>query len=85
MEKKAKKNVKGKEKINNIPIQNLPYPHAPSKKDNVGHYVRFMDIFNQLQINIPFSEEIEQIPSYAKFMKDILTKKRRYTDQEVSL
>lgn len=73
-EKKSKKNGKGKEQVNNIPIQNLPYPHAPSKKDNARHYARFLDIFNQLQINIPFFEAIEQIPTYAKFMKDILTK-----------
>ncbi|WJX86519.1 hypothetical protein P8452_68820 [Trifolium repens] len=33
-------------------------------------------------INIPFSEALEQMPTYAKFMKEILTKKRKYTDEE---
>ena len=78
---KLKRNKK--EKVATLPVQNLPYPHAPSKKDNARHYARFMDIFKQLQINIPFSEAMEQMPKYAKFMKDILTKKRRSTDQEV--
>lgn len=81
-EENKKENKKGKEKLNNIPIQNLTYPHAPSKKDNARHYARFLDIFSQLQINIPVSEALEQMPTYAKFMKDILTKKRRYTYQE---
>ncbi|KAI5391416.1 hypothetical protein KIW84_076284 [Lathyrus oleraceus] len=36
----------------------------------------------ELQINIPFAEALEQMPKYAKFMKDILTKKRRYTEPE---
>ncbi|XP_058726938.1 uncharacterized protein LOC131598342 [Vicia villosa] len=40
----------------------------------------FMDIFRQLQINIPFSEALEQMPKYAKFMKDLLTKKKKYTE-----
>ena len=68
--------------MNNILTQHCPYPYAPTKKDSARHYARFMDIFKQLQINIPFSEALEQMPKYAKFMKDILTKKKRYTDQE---
>jgi hypothetical protein len=42
-----------------------------------------MDIFKRLQINIPFAEALEQMPTYAKFMKEILTKKRKYIDDEV--
>src|ERR1044072_4620233 len=82
VEEKKKKMRKGKEKEVNYPLRNLPYPHLPSKKDDAKHYARFMDIFKQLQINIPFTEALEQMPKYAKFMKDILTKKKRYTDQE---
>lgn len=65
-----------------LPVQNLPYPHAPTKKDNARHYERFLYIFSQLQINIPFFEALEQMPTYDKFMKDILMKKRRYTNQD---
>ena len=36
-----------------------------------------------MQINIPFSEAMEKMRMYAKFMKDILTKKIRSTDQGV--
>src|ERR1051325_7151044 len=82
VEEKKKKVRKGKEKEVTLPLRNLPYPHLPSKKDDAKHYARFMDIFKQLQINIPFTEALEQMPKYAKFMKDILTKKKRYTDQE---
>ncbi|XP_050914996.1 uncharacterized protein LOC127129940 [Lathyrus oleraceus] len=37
---------------------------------------RFLEMFKKLEINIPFSEALEQMPIYAKFMKDILSKKR---------
>ncbi|KAH1210308.1 hypothetical protein GmHk_15G044652 [Glycine max] len=34
-------------------------------------------------INIPFSEAFEQMPTYATFMKDLLTKKKRIVDDEI--
>jgi len=36
-----------------------------------------------LQINIPFSEALEKMPTYAKFMNDLLTKKRRIMAYEI--
>ena len=40
-------------------------------------FTKFMDVFKKLHINIPFADTLEQMPSYVKFMKDILSKKRR--------
>jgi hypothetical protein len=65
-----------------VPAHNLPYPKAPSKKDLEKHFKRFLDIFKRLESNIPFAEALEQMPTYAKFMKEILSKKRRYNDEE---
>ena len=42
-----------------------------------------MEVFKKLHINIPFSNVLEQMPSYVKFMKDILSKKRRLSDFEI--
>ena len=39
-------------------------------------------MFKKLHINIPFAEALEQMPSYVKFMKDILSKKRKLGDNE---
>jgi hypothetical protein len=33
-------------------------------------------VFKQVRINIPFLDSIQQIPSYAKFLKDLVTVKR---------
>ncbi|XP_014490641.1 uncharacterized protein LOC106753353 [Vigna radiata var. radiata] len=41
-----------------------------------------MDIFKQLEIKIPFSEALQQMPAYAKFMKELLTKTRKYIEEE---
>ena len=63
-------------------VEHLLYPHALSKKDKERQYKHFLDIFKRLQINIPFSKALEHMPTYAKFMKDLLTKKRRIMDDE---
>ncbi|XP_068486560.1 uncharacterized protein [Phaseolus vulgaris] len=42
-----------------------------------------MDILKRLQINIPFTEALKQMPTYAKFMKELLTRKRKINDQEI--
>jgi hypothetical protein len=34
-------------------------------------------VFKQVQINIPFLDTIQQVPSYAKFLKDLVTTKRK--------
>ena len=55
-------------------IKNIPYPHAPSRKDAERQFKRFVEVVRKLQINIPFTEALEQMPIYAKFMKELLTK-----------
>ena len=81
---KLKKIASNKSKVvlDHLPVQHLPYPHAPSKKDKENQYSRFLDIFKKLQINISFSEALEKMPTYSKFMKEFLTNKRRITDDE---
>ena len=43
---------------------------------------KFIGIFKKLHINIPFAEALEQMSGYVKFMKDILSKKRKFGDYE---
>ncbi|XP_073225622.1 uncharacterized protein [Cicer arietinum] len=45
----------------------------------------FLDVFKKLHINIPFAEALEQMPTYAKFMKDIMSKKRKIGGEIVML
>ncbi|XP_075083454.1 uncharacterized protein LOC142167193 [Nicotiana tabacum] len=41
------------------------------------------DILKQLYINIPFTDALMQMPSYAKFLKEILSSKRKLEDVSV--
>ena len=40
-------------------------------------------MFKKIEINIPFSEALTQMPQYEKFMKDILRKKRKITEEGI--
>ena len=40
-------------------------------------------MFKKIEVNIPFSEALTQMPHYAKFMKDILNKKRKLDEEGV--
>jgi hypothetical protein len=47
--------------------------------------LKFLEVFKQVQINIPFLDAIQQVPSYAKFLKDLVTIKRKTNVLEESL
>ncbi|XP_050890137.1 uncharacterized protein LOC127095500 [Lathyrus oleraceus] len=73
--------VQDKEKVPK-PIIKLPYPPRQKKKNqHEKNFEKFPEMFKKLEINIPFSEALEQMPIYAKFMKDTISKKRS-TDTE---
>ena len=63
----------------NLPV---PYPQRLKKHKLDKQFTKFMDVFKKLHINISFANALEQMPSYVKFMKDILSQKRRLADFE---
>ena len=58
----------------------IPYPQRLKKNKLDKQFAKFMEVFKKLHINIPFADTLEQMPSYVKFMKDILSKKRRLSN-----
>jgi hypothetical protein len=57
--------------------QELPFPHAMTKQRKVNHNSEILETFKQVRINIPLLDAIKQVPSYAKFLKDLCTVKRK--------
>jgi hypothetical protein len=64
-----------KEKTDSPPA--LPFPHAITKQRKVNHNSEIFETFKQVRINIPLLDAIKQVPSYAKFLKDLCTMKRK--------
>ena len=46
-------------------------------------FAKFLNMFKKLEINIPFPKAIAQMPHYAKFMKDVISKKRKLDEDGV--
>ena len=46
-------------------------------------FAKFLNMFKKLEINIPFVKALAQMPHYAKFIKDILSKKRKFDEKGV--
>ena len=61
----------------------IPYPQLLKKNKLDKQFLKFLEVFKKLHINIPFADALEQMPSYVKFMKEIMSKKRRLSDYEI--
>ena len=58
-------------------VSKFPYPDRIRKDKLDQQFSKFLEVFKKLQINIPFAEALAQMSSYAKFLKDILSNKRK--------
>jgi len=75
---------KGKESVeptlneeNTKPSPPPPFPHALRNTKKMNHNPEIFEIFKQVKVNIPLLDAIKQVPSYAKFLKDLCTVKRK--------
>ncbi|KAK4706629.1 hypothetical protein R3W88_033820 [Solanum pinnatisectum] len=71
------------EKETEVTLKVVPMPRPPPpflqrlvKKIEEGKYHRFIAMLKRLSINVPLIEALEKMSGYAKFMKDLVTKKR---------
>ncbi|KAK8653696.1 hypothetical protein V6N13_127685 [Hibiscus sabdariffa] len=54
-----------------------PFPQRLKKKKQDYQFKKFLDILKQVHINLPLVEALQQMPNYAKFLKDMVTRKKR--------
>ncbi|XP_009613671.1 uncharacterized protein LOC107826815 [Nicotiana tabacum] len=55
----------------------LPFPQKMKREKLDKCFGRFLEMLKQLYVNIPFTEVLTQMPAYAKFLKEILSRKRK--------
>jgi hypothetical protein len=53
------------------------YPERLRAPKKNTQFAEILEVFKQVQINIPFLDAIQQVPAYAKFLKDLVTIKRK--------
>ena len=54
----------------------LPFPTKSLKDPAEKKFQRFIKMLQKLNVTIPFTEALNEMPSYVKFLKEILSKKR---------
>nr|XP_016500779.1 PREDICTED: uncharacterized protein LOC107819202 [Nicotiana tabacum] len=59
-----------------IPRPPPPFPQRLIRRVDDSKLEKFYDILKQLSVNIPFLEAFQEIPGFAKYLKDLITKKR---------
>jgi len=55
----------------------MPFPNRLANNKTNAQMEKIREMFNQVQINVPLLDAIQQVPSYVKFLKDMCTKKRK--------
>jgi hypothetical protein len=63
-------------------VPKAPYPERLRAQKKNAHFAEILKVFKQVQINIPFLDAIQQMPAYAKFLKDLVTIKRKTNAQK---
>ena len=58
------------------PIVPPPFPQALRKKKNSVNQTEILEVLRRVKVNIPLLDMIKQVPTYAKFLKDLCTIKR---------
>ncbi|GLT29119.1 hypothetical protein SLA2020_040050 [Shorea laevis] len=60
----------------------IPFPQRLKQHKLDKQFAKFLEVFKKLHINIPFANALAQMPSYAKFLKEILSNKRKLEEHE---
>ena len=58
-------------------IPPAPHPHRLRAPKKVNNHSEIYELLKQVKLNIHLLDVIKQIPSYAKFLKDLCTVKRK--------
>jgi hypothetical protein len=53
------------------------YPERLKAPKKNAQFAEILEVFKQVPINIPFFDTIQQVSSYAKFLKDLVTVKKK--------
>ena len=61
----------------------VSFPQRLQKAKLAEQLSRFLNMFKNIEIDIPFSEALTQMPQYEKFIKDIYSNKRKIIEEGI--
>ena len=85
-ELEVKEENKEKTKPKASPIQPyeppIPYPQRLKKREHDQQFAKFLERFKTLHINMPLVECLAQMPKYTKFLKELISNKKKLQEFE---
>src|SRR5436190_2026372 len=60
----------------------VPFSNRLKKQTADKQYSKFLNMFRSLHINIPFADMLEHMPKYVKFLKELVSKKKKLGEHE---
>ncbi|XP_009588554.1 uncharacterized protein [Nicotiana tomentosiformis] len=83
---------KVKEKVNEAPKALAPIPRPPppfpqrlARRVDDSKLEKFYEILKKLSVNIPFVEAFQEMSGFAKYLKDLITKKKTIKNEVVNV
>ncbi|XP_021762511.1 uncharacterized protein LOC110727253 [Chenopodium quinoa] len=64
-------------------VPKVTFPQRLAQAKLEMKYGKFLDILKKLHINIPFIDAISEMPYYAKFLKDMLSNKKKLEENAI--
>ena len=61
----------------------MPFPQSLHTARREDQFSKFLETFKKIEINIPFAKTINQMSNYAKFLKEILSKKKKIAEEGI--
>ena len=55
----------------------IPFPQRLKDHTKDTNFMKFLEMFKKLELNIPFLEAIARMPNYAKFLKEVVANKHK--------
>ncbi|KAI3682925.1 hypothetical protein L1987_83315 [Smallanthus sonchifolius] len=65
-----------------IDLTSVPYPACLLPFKQAREHGKFLDMFKKVKVNLPLIETLQSMPKHAKFLKDLLSNKKKL--EEVS-
>ncbi|XP_057250654.1 uncharacterized protein LOC130591374 [Beta vulgaris subsp. vulgaris] len=58
-------------------VPSVPFPQRLANKQLNDKFMKFLEVMKGLQVHIPFLQAMSQMPTYAKFLKELLSNKTK--------
>jgi hypothetical protein len=67
------------------PHRFISYPQRLANTKLDKQYAKFVELLKKLNVNIPFTDVVTQMSTYAKFLKDVLSNRRKLDEETITL